>query len=109
MASTATSRAGGTARPRVSRSTRPRAAGQDGSMAAGRAISATSVRLPLPGLGTLALPPPQSLAFYAGLLAIGTAGIIDWPVVAVLGLGHLLAEDHHHRLLQSFGEALGEA
>jgi hypothetical protein len=36
-------------------------------------------------------------------------GVLDWPVAAVLGIGHLLAEDHHHRVLAEFGEALGKA
>lgn len=78
-------------------------------MAAWQAISRNCVLVPVPGLGVLTLPSPQSMAFYGGLAALGVAGIVEWPVAAVLALGHLLAEDHHHRLLSSFGEALAEA
>ncbi len=88
---------------------RPQAAHGRGGAAAWQAISSNTIRLPVPALGTLTLPSPQSLAFYAGLAVVGAAGLIDWPVIAVLAAGHLLAEDHHHRLLHSFGEALTEA
>ena len=101
MTRAATSRADGRARSQA-----PHAGG---AVAAWQAISANTLRLHVPRLGGLTLSSPQSLAFYAGLAAVGVAGIFDWPVLAVLGVGHLLAEDHHHRLLESFGEALAEA
>jgi hypothetical protein len=67
-----------------------------------------SVTLP-EGMGTLRLPEPQRLAYYGGLAALGLFGVLDWPVVMVLGIGHLLAEQHHHQCLHDFGEALAEA
>ncbi len=67
-----------------------------------------SVDLPEP-IGTVRLPSPQRLAFYGGIAALGVFGIVDWPVVLVIGIGHLLADDHHHKLLANFGEALAEA
>ena len=67
-----------------------------------------AVTLPDP-IGVVRLPAPQRLAYYAGLAALAAFGILDWPVAAVLGIGHLLAEDHHHRVLAEFGEALSDA
>jgi hypothetical protein len=68
----------------------------------------TSVDLPEP-IGTVRLPSPRQLAFYGGIAALGVFGIVDWPVVLVIGIGHLLAEDRHHKLLADFGKALAEA
>lgn len=67
-----------------------------------------SVDLPEP-IGTVRLPSPQQLVFYGGIAALGVFGVIDWPVALVIGIGHLLAEDHRHKLLANFGEALAEA
>lgn len=67
-----------------------------------------SVDLPEP-IGTVSLPSPRRLAFYGGIAALGLFGIIDWPVALVIGVGHLLAEDRHHELLATVGEALAEA
>jgi hypothetical protein len=67
-----------------------------------------SVTLP-DDLGTIRLPEPQRLAYYGGLLALAAFGILDWPVAIALGVGHVLAEQHRHRILEDFGEALAEA
>lgn len=67
-----------------------------------------SVEFPEP-IGTVRLPSPQRLAFYGGIAALGVFGFVDWPVVIVIGIGHLLGEDRHHKLLASFGKALAEA
>ena len=67
-----------------------------------------SVTLP-DGLGTVRLPEPERLAYYGGLAALAVFGILDWPVAIVLGIGHVLAEQHQHQCLQDFGEALAEA
>ena len=78
--------------------------------AAERVISSQTMLIELPeGLGTVRLPSPKRLAFYGGIVALAAFGILDWPVALVIGAGHLLAEDHHHRTLAEFGEALAEA
>ena len=75
-----------------------------------RAIEQDTVSVDLPEpIGTVRLPSPERLAFYAGLATLGVFGIVDWPVVLVIGVGHLLAEDHHHKLLANLGQALSEA
>ncbi|MGW0231055.1 hypothetical protein ACWDWO_22320 [Actinopolymorpha singaporensis] len=63
----------------------------------------------LPVFGPVTLPATERLAFYAGLAAVAALGIVDWPVVAVISVGHLLAEDQRNRLLRDFGLALQEA
>lgn len=61
------------------------------------------------GIGPVRVPSPDRLAFYGGIAALALFGIVEWPVALVIGVGHLLADDHHHKLLADFGEALGEA
>jgi hypothetical protein len=72
-------------------------------------IKSDTLLIELPGLGAVRLPVPKQLAFYGGIAALAVFGIVDWPVAVVLGVGHLLAEDHHHKALVEFGEALAEA
>jgi len=67
-----------------------------------------SVTLP-DDLGTLRLPEPKRLAYYGGLAALAAFGILDWPVAIALGIGHVLAEQHHNKFVEDFGEALSEA
>jgi hypothetical protein len=63
--------------------------------------------LPVPGgTLTLAFPPPERLAFYAGLTVAATFGAISWPMALVTGIGHALADDHHNRTLEAVGEAI---
>lgn len=63
--------------------------------------SAGSVGVPLPSA--------EHLAFYAGIGAMAVFGIMEWPVVAALVVGHLLVSAQHNKILQSLGEALEEA
>ncbi len=73
-------------------------------------IEKHTLRVTLPDdLGTVRLPEPERLAYYGGIAALAAFGILDWPVAVVLGIGHLLAEDHHHKVLAEFGEALSDA
>lgn len=58
---------------------------------------------------SLTLPAPEHLAFYAGVGAMAVFGIMEWPVAAVLLVGHTLANEQHNKILQSLGEALEEA
>jgi len=78
--------------------------------AAAQVIDNHTLRVTLPdNLGAIRLPEPERLAFYGGIVALAAFGILEWPVAAVLGIGHLLADDHHHKCLCEFGEALAEA
>jgi hypothetical protein len=61
------------------------------------------------GIGTVRVPRPERLAFYGGIAVLAALGVLDWPLALVIGVGHLLAEDHHHQVIAEFGEALGQA
>lgn len=74
-----------------------------GRAAARKVDEAAHIRVELPLLGSLRLPEPQRLTYYA---VIGALGILDWPVALVLAGGHALASDQHNRAGQQFGEAL---
>ncbi|GAA2101860.1 hypothetical protein GCM10009780_51980 [Actinomadura alba] len=38
------------------------------------------------------LPPPERMAYYAGLGALAAFGVIEWPVAAAIGAGTILAK-----------------
>jgi predicted membrane protein len=38
-------------------------------------------------------PTRASLAWYAGIGAMAVAGVVEWPVAAVVATGHLIAEN----------------
>ena len=60
----------------------------------------------LPVLGQVEIPRPEQLAYYGGLAALAAFELIDWPVAVVIAAGHLLASNHHNRLLEELGEAI---
>jgi len=106
--------AAGSAKPsangRRSAAAKPSAPVHPAQRAAQQVIDKHSIRVTLPDtMGTIRLPEPQRLAFYGGIATLAALGIVEWPVAVVLGVGHLLAEDHHHKCLCDFGEALAEA
>jgi hypothetical protein len=80
-----------------------------GRRAAGTATHRNTLHVTMPVLGQITLPPANQLAFLGGLGALVALGVLEWPVGAVLGVGHLLAADHNHKILADFGEALEEA
>lgn len=66
--------------------------------AAGQSPSAPGkVTITLPSLANLPpLPPvqmePKRLLWLGGLAALGVIGVLEWPVVAVVGVGSYVAE-----------------
>jgi hypothetical protein len=62
----------------------------------------------LPALGQIEIPRPEQLAYYGGLAALAALELIDWPVALVIAAGHLLASNHHNKLLEELGEAIEE-
>jgi hypothetical protein len=84
---------------------RPSQAGQ----AAHRVLDHNRISVRLPGVGTLTLPPPRHLGWYAGVAALVAVECIEWPVAVILAVGKALADNQHSRLLVEFGEALEEA
>ncbi|MFI7504255.1 hypothetical protein ACIBVL_38415 [Streptomyces sp. NPDC049687] len=76
--------------------------------AAERAVAHNTVALEVFGT-RLELPPPDHLAFLAGVGVLAAVNVLEWPVALVLAVGHQLAHNHHSRVLREFGEALEEA
>jgi hypothetical protein len=62
----------------------------------------------VPVVGQMEIPRPEQLAYYGGLAALAALELIDWPVALVIAAGHLLAANHHNRLLEELGEAMEE-
>jgi hypothetical protein len=62
----------------------------------------------LPLFGPVGIPRPEQLAYYGGLAALAAIELIDWPVAVVIAAGHLLASNHHNKLLEELGEAMEE-
>ena len=62
----------------------------------------------LPVVGQVEVPRPEQLAYYGGLAALAAFEIIEWPVAVVIAAGHLLASNHHNRMLEELGEAMEE-
>jgi hypothetical protein len=62
----------------------------------------------LPLLGQIEIPRPEQLAYYGGIAALAAFELIDWPVAVVIAAGHLLAANHHNKLLEELGEAMEE-
>ena len=62
----------------------------------------------LPVLGQVEIPRPEQLAYFGGLAALAAFELIDWPVALVIAAGHLLASNHHNKLLEELGEAMEE-
>lgn len=77
--------------------------------AAAKARHTTRTRIELPVLGTVTLPPPDELAFLAGVGVLALVGAVEWPVALVLGAGHALAGRRRNKLIREFGEALERA
>ena len=77
--------------------------------AAQRVLDHNRISLRIPAIGTVTLPPPHHLGWYAGVAALAALECIEWPVAVVLAVGKALADNQHSRLLVEFGEALEEA
>lgn len=71
-----------------------------------KTVQENSVNVQIDGLGTVRLPALDSLAWIGGLATLAAVGLLDWPVAAVLGVGHVLARQHHLRVLEDFGQAI---
>ncbi|MEZ2391005.1 hypothetical protein AB6813_15965 [bacterium RCC_150] len=78
----------------------------EGGKTADAAAGRDSITIVFEGIGTLHLPPKNEMAFLAGVGLIAAAGLIEWPVAAVVAAGHLIAHASHSKALRDFGEAL---
>jgi hypothetical protein len=62
----------------------------------------------LPVIGRVEIPRPDQLAYYGGLAALAAFELIDWPVAVVIAAGHIMASNHHNKILEELGEAMEE-
>ena len=77
--------------------------------AAEEATEKNSLRVALPLIGTITLPPPHQLAFVGGVAALVALEVIEWPIGLTLCAGHVLATCSHNKIIQDFGRALESA
>jgi hypothetical protein len=73
------------------------------AQAASSAHRKNSVHVSLPVVGGVDLPPPDQMAFVAGVGLLAAFEVIEWPVAVVLAVGHALASSHRNRLVREFG------
>ncbi|SBT49829.1 hypothetical protein [Micromonospora auratinigra] len=66
-------------------------------------------RVEIPLLGEVAVPPPDKVAYYAGLGLLAALQVIEWPMALVITAGHLLADQHLSGVVKGVGEALETA
>lgn len=66
-------------------------------------------RVEVPMLGEVAIPPPDKLAYYAGVGLLTLLQVIEWPIALVVTAGHLLADQHLSGLAKGVGEAMETA
>jgi hypothetical protein len=67
------------------------------------------LKVSLPVLGDVQLPPPHHLVWYGGVAALVALECIEWPIALVLATGKALADNRHSAMFREFGEALEEA
>ncbi|MFF5172387.1 hypothetical protein ACFY3U_07115 [Micromonospora sp. NPDC000089] len=72
-------------------------------------VRAYAHRVEVPLLGEVAVPPPDKVAYYAGLGVLAALQVIEWPLALVITAGHVLADQHLSGLAKGVGEALESA
>jgi hypothetical protein len=75
-------------------------------LAAEQAVRRNSLFLRVPVLGELALPAPEQVAFIGGVAVLAVVGVLEWPVAALLCIGHGVATQAHRKMVRALGEAL---
>ncbi|MFI7430378.1 hypothetical protein ACIBPB_25580 [Micromonospora sp. NPDC049836] len=66
-------------------------------------------RVRIPKVGEVAVPPPDRIAYYAGLGLLATLQIIEWPLALAITAGHFLSDQHFSVLVKGVGEAFESA
>ncbi len=57
-------------------------------------VCAYTRRVEIPLLGEVAVPPPDKVAYYAGLGVLAALQVIEWPLALVITAVGLLADQH---------------
>ena len=72
-------------------------------------MSSAGWHVDVPVLGPVGWPPTGTLAFVAVLGGLAALEILPVGVAVAIGVGHVLARDHDHRLIEQVGEGLETA
>ncbi|MBO0882209.1 MAG: hypothetical protein J2P17_18105 [Mycobacterium sp.] len=67
------------------------------------------VAVSLAWVDKLPIPDRPRLAYYGGIAALAAFGFIEFPIAAVITVGHVLAHQHHNKAFAELGEALEQA
>ena len=59
----------------------------------------------VPVVGEVVIPPPDRVAYYAGVGVLAAVGLIEWPLAVVVAAGHVLADQNLFSRLRGLGEA----
>ncbi|MFB9234679.1 hypothetical protein ACFFWC_03885 [Plantactinospora siamensis] len=73
------------------------------------AVRSYSREVELPVFGKVAVPPPDKMAYYAGIGALALLQVIEWPMALVITAGHVLADQHLSKLAKGVGAAMESA
>jgi hypothetical protein len=63
----------------------------------------------VPVVGEVVIPPPDRVAYYAGVGVLAAVGLIEWPLAVVVATGHVLADQNMFSRLRGLGEAAESA
>lgn len=64
------------------------------------------IRIHFEGIGTITLPPLDTLAFIGGAALFAAIGLIEWPLVVLVVVARLLTLSRRSASLRGLGEAL---
>ncbi len=59
----------------------------------------------VPVIGEIEVPPPERVAFYAGMGVMAAVGLIEWPLAIVVAAGHVLADQNMFARIRGLGAA----
>ncbi len=76
--------------------------------AAAKAVESHGTTLTIPAVGELNLPSKGTLAYFVAIGALAAFGVLEWPVAAIVGVGHLLSQQRGNAILEEFGEGLSD-
>jgi hypothetical protein len=80
-----------------------------GTQAVQKAAEANTLRVGVPLVGTVTLPPAEQLAYVGGIALLAAFEIIEWPVGVALIAGHIFSTSSHNKVVRDFGRALEAA
>jgi hypothetical protein len=79
------------------------------SSAVNKTVEERRLRLRLPVVGEVILPPPRRLAYFVALGTLAAIDLIEWPIALVIVAGQVLSDKHVARVARRIGDAVGEA